>query len=65
MQKRDQQLYKMKLALLKGIMLSLAWPTLDWEQRLDQEGIQQIKQFGFEALSLPVHVNYKLQHAED
>lgn len=65
MQKRDLQLYKMKLALLKGIMLSLAWPALDWEQRLDQEGIQQIKQFGFEALLLPVHVNYELQHAED
>ena len=63
-QKRDLQLFKIQQALVKGIipiarLSDLSWTTTE-KKGLDQEGVQQIKQFGFHALSLLTHVNYEL-----
>ena len=61
-QKRDSQLYKMQLALVKGIMPVARLTDLSMieKQGLDKEGVQQIKQLGLDALSLLTHVNYEL-----
>ena len=61
-QKRDLQLYKMQQALVNGIIpvARLTDLTLSEKQRLDKEGMQLIKKFGLDALSLLTHVNYEL-----
>ena len=52
----------MQLALVKGIMLVARLTDLSITEKkgLDKEGVQQINQFGLHALSLLMHVNYKL-----
>ena len=52
----------MQLALVKGIMPVARLTDLSVTEKkgLDKEGIQQIKQFGLDALSLLTHVNYEL-----
>ena len=61
-QKRDLQLFKIQQALVKGIIPIVRLTDLSVIEKkgLDQEGVQQIKQFGLEALSLLTHVNYEL-----
>ena len=61
-QKRDLQLYKMQLALVKGIMPVARLTDLSVTEKkgLDKEGVQQIKQCGLDAFSLLTHVNYEL-----
>ena len=62
-QKRDLQLYKMQLALVKDIMPAFRLTDLSMTEKkgLDKEGVQQIKRFGLDALSLLTHViNYEL-----
>ena len=61
-QKRDSQLYKMQQALVKGIIpvARLTDLTMSEKHGLDKEGMQLIKQFGLDALSLLTHVNYEL-----
>ena len=52
----------MQLALVKGIMPVARLTDLSMTEKkgLDKEGVQQIKQFGLDALSLLTHVNYEL-----
>ena len=52
----------MQLALVKGIMpvARLTDLSLTEKKELDKEGVQQIKQFGLDALSLLTDVNYEL-----
>ena len=61
-QKRDLQLYKVQLALVKCIMPVARLTDLSMTEKkgLDKDGVQQIKQFGLDALSLLTHVNYEL-----
>ncbi|XP_068690137.1 uncharacterized protein [Montipora foliosa] len=61
-QKRDLQLHKMQLALVKGIMpvAHLTDFSMTEKKWLDKEGAQQIKQDGLDALSLLTRVNYEL-----
>ena len=61
-QKRDLQLFKIQQALVKGIIPIARLTDLSMTEKkgLDQEGVQQIKQFGLDALSLLTHVNYEL-----
>ena len=61
-QKRDFQLFKIQQALVKGIIPIAPLTDLSMTEKkgLDQEGVQQIKQFGLDALSLLTHVNYEL-----
>lgn len=61
-QKRDLQLFKIQQALVKGIIPVARLTDLSMTEKkgLDQEGVQQIKQFGLDALSLLTHVNYEL-----
>ena len=61
-QKRDLQLFKIQQALVKGIIPIVRLTDLSVIEKkgLDQEGVQQIKQFGLQALSLLTHVNYEL-----
>ena len=61
-QKRHLQLFKIKQALVKGIIQIARLTDLSMTEKkgLDQEGVQQIKQFGHDALSLLTHVNYEL-----
>ena len=62
--KRDLQLFKIQQALVKGIIPIVRLTDLPVIEKkgLDQEGVQQIKQFGLDALSLltHAHVNYEL-----
>ena len=62
MQKIDLQLYKMQLALVKGITPVARLTNLSMTEKkgLGKEGVQPIKQFGLDALSLITHVNYEL-----
>ena len=52
----------MQLALVKGIMPVARLTDLSMTEKkgLDKEGVQQIKQFGLDALSLLTDVNYEL-----
>ena len=52
----------MQLALVKSIMPVARLTDLSMTEKkgLDKEGVQQIKQFGLDALSLLMHVNYEL-----
>ena len=61
-QRRDLQLFKIQQALVKGIIPIARLTDLSMTEKkgLDQEGVQQIKQFGLDALSLLTHVNYEL-----
>ena len=61
-QKRDLQLFKIQQALVKGIIPIARLTDLSMTEKkgLDQEGVQQMKQFGLDALSLLTHVNYEL-----
>lgn len=56
------QLFKIQQALIKGIIPIARLTDLSMTEKkgLDQEGVQQIKQFGLDALSLLTHVNYEL-----
>ena len=61
-QKRDLQLFKIQQSLVKGIIPIARLTDLSMTEKkgLDQEGVQHIKQFGLDALSLLTHVNYEL-----
>ncbi|EDO29965.1 predicted protein [Nematostella vectensis] len=60
--KRDLQFYKLQHALVKGIMplTRLTDMCMSAKGSLDAASVQQIKQFGLEALSLITHANYEL-----
>ena len=61
-QKRHLQLFKIQQALVKGIIPIARLTDLSMTEKkgLDKEGVQHIKQFGLDALSLLTHVNYEL-----
>lgn len=58
----SMSLFKIQQALVKGIIPIARLTDLSMTERkgLDQEGVQQIKQFRLDALSLLTHVNYEL-----
>jgi len=58
-QKRDLQLFKIQQALVNGIIPIARLTDLSMTEKkgLDQEGVQQIKQFGIGVLSSLMYVH--------
>ena len=59
-QKKDLQLFKIQQAFVKGIILIARLTDLSITEKkgLDQGGVQQIKEFGLDALSLTMNLTF-------